>query len=73
MAYFSNGAMGSCFEDECSKCKFGNSPCPIAQVQFNYNYEAVNNPTATSILGDLVTNNGTCTMLKMFPELKKEL
>lgn len=72
MAYFSNGSEGSCFEEECSQCVFGDKACPIAEVQYMFNYDAVNNDVATAILGRLVKNNGECTMLRRFPELRKK-
>jgi|APSaa5957512622_1039677.scaffolds.fasta_scaffold221139_1 hypothetical protein len=65
MAYFSNSSDGSCFDAQCGKCKYGQSPCPIALVQMAYNYDACNNDTATKILNDLVKNDGTCEMYKM--------
>lgn len=70
MAYFSNGSEGSAFENECAGCKFGDKPCPIAWVQVDFNYEAANNAVASAILDHLVKDDGTCTMLKIFPELK---
>lgn len=70
MAYFANGSEGSYFEKECALCRFGEGPCPIAEVQFCYNYDAVNNDVATSILGALVKDDGTCSMLRRFPELR---
>ena len=66
MAYFSNSTEGSVFEHQCSLCKYGQDPCPIALVQFMYNYEACNNEVATKILNELVSNNGTCSMWKEF-------
>jgi hypothetical protein len=66
MAYFSNGTEGECFEAQCNKCKYGEKACPIYQVQFLYNYDAVNNDVATRILNHLVQNDGTCTMFKEF-------
>lgn len=66
MAYFSNGTEGMTFDHQCSLCKYGEEYCPIAFVQFNYNYDAVNNEIATKILNDLVENNGTCIMYKTF-------
>lgn len=65
MAYFSNGSEGACFDEQCAKCKYGQSPCPIALVQFMYNYDAANNKTATEILDSLVKDDGTCTMWEM--------
>lgn len=70
MAYFANGSEGDVFDNQCAICKFGDKPCPIAYVQMTYNYDAVNNDTATKILGELVMDDGTCLMLKRFPELK---
>jgi len=70
MAYFSNGSEGECFDDQCSRCKYGEDPCPIAWVQMEYNYEACNNKTARKILDYLVRNDGVCAMFTMF---KKDL
>ena len=69
MAYFANGTEGECFDNQCSICKYGEEPCPIAFVQCEYNYDACNNEVATNILNDLIKNNGTC---KMFKEFKKD-
>lgn len=65
MAYFSNSTEADCFNEQCSKCKYGEYPCPIAMVQFNYNYDACNNEIASKILNDLVKNDGSCTMFEM--------
>lgn len=65
MAYFSNGSEGMCFDDQCSRCKYGQEPCPIALVQMEYNYDACNNTTARKILDTLVKNDGTCTVFEM--------
>lgn len=70
MAYFSNGSEGECFDNQCSRCKYGNEPCPIAFVQLQFNYDAANNKTATAILDSLVKQNGDCTM---FAEFKHDL
>ena len=66
MAYFSNSSDGVHFDEQCSKCIFGEKPCPIAFVQAEYNYEACNNKIASAILNDLVKHNGTCTMFETF-------
>ena len=66
MAYFSNGSEGMCFDEQCTKCKYGEDPCPIAFAQMNWNYEACNNKTARAILDYLVKNNGECAMFKEF-------
>lgn len=66
MAYFSNGSEGMVFDEQCALCRYGNDPCPIFAVQLNYNYDACNNEIATKILNDLITNDGTCYMYKMF-------
>jgi len=66
MAYFSNSGDGAAFDEQCAKCKYGEQPCPIAFVQMQFNYEAVNNKTATEVLDALVKNDGTCTMFKTF-------
>jgi hypothetical protein len=29
MAYFANGCEGEVFDEQCAKCRFGESPCPI--------------------------------------------
>lgn len=62
MAYFSNGSV---FEEECSDCKLGQEPCPIAWVQMDNNYEACNNEVASKILDYLVSNEGVCAMKKL--------
>ncbi len=66
MAYFSNGSSGACFEEQCDECRYGKKPCPIALIQLTYNYDAVNNNTATKIMSDLIKNDGTCEMFKSF-------
>jgi len=66
MAYFSSGTAGTCFDDECEGCKYGKEACPIAFVQFEYNYDACNNKVARSILDELVKDDGTCIMKKTF-------
>ena len=68
MAYFSNSSEGSVFEYQCSKCKYGDKPCPIAWVQMDYNYEACNNKTASAILNELVKDDSTCAMFEEFKE-----
>ena len=68
MAYFSNGSEGEVFDEQCSKCKYGQKPCPIALVQYTYNNDACNNETATGILDMLIKNDGTCTMWKEFKD-----
>lgn len=65
MAYFANGSEGACFDNECANCKYGQAQCPIAYVQIQYNYDAVNNKTATEILDHLVKPNGKCTMKEL--------
>ena len=65
MAYFANGQDGSYFEEECSSCKYGQEACPIAFVQFEYNYEACNNEIASKILDKLVSDNAECSMKKL--------
>lgn len=70
MAYFSNGTEGMAFDFQCSKCKYGQEPCPIAFVQTHYNYDACNNDVATQILEKLVDDGGNCAMYK---EFKKDL
>ena len=42
MAYFANGTEGMCFDEQCSRCKYGEDACPIAFVQTMYNYDACN-------------------------------
>lgn len=62
MAYFSNSSEGDVFIAQCAKCKYGKSPCPIALVQTEYNYDAVNNSVATAILDTLIRKDGTCSV-----------
>lgn len=66
MAYFANGSEEAVFDQECSNCKYGEDACPIALVQMTYNYDACNNKTARAILNDLVKDDGTCEMKKVF-------
>ena len=66
MAYFPNGSAGEVFDEQCCKCKYGEAPCPIAYVQFTYNYRACNNEIARNILDDLISDNGDCSMYKTF-------
>ena len=68
MAYFSNSSEGEVFDEQCARCKYGTKPCPIALVQMNFNYDAVNNEVATEILNTLVKSDGTCTMHEEFKE-----
>lgn len=79
MAYFSNGTEGMVFDHQCSLCRYGEEPCPIAWVQHEYNYEQCASPVAKKILNDLVQNNGTCAMWRTFkkdfrvdPEAKEQ-
>lgn len=67
MAYFSNGSEGMVFDDQCGKCKFGLAPCPIAFIQLTYNYDQVDNKTATAIMDCLVKADGTCQMYELDP------
>ena len=66
MAYFSNGNEGMLFDEQCAKCRYGQEPCPINLAQTLYNYDAVNNDTASQILMEFVKNDGTCIMYEMF-------
>ena len=68
MAYFPNGTVGMCFDEQCCRCKYGEEPCPIYLVQSIYNYDACNNEVATKILDELVKNDGTCTVFEMAKE-----
>lgn len=72
MAYFSNGSEGEVFDFECSTCKYGKQPCPIAYVQMNFNYSACNNKIAREILDMLVSDNGECSMKKLINDTKAE-
>jgi hypothetical protein len=72
MAYFSNGSEGSCFDLQCSICKYGMDPCPIAFAQMEFNYDQLRDTTGTArkILNSLVDDGGNCAMFKAF---KKDL
>lgn len=71
MAYFSNGSEGMCFDDQCSRCRYGQMPCPIAWVQMDANYDQCKDEsgTATKILNHLVKQDGTCSMFEMDKKL----
>lgn len=68
MAYFADSTKGVCFDEQCSKCKYGLAACPIFQVQYLYNYDACNNEIARKILDHLVSDDGTCAMFERFKE-----
>lgn len=70
MAYFSNGSEGMVFDDQCTKCKFGDKPCPIAFIQMHFNYDQLKDTTGTAsnILNHLVKPDGTCTVWEMAKE-----
>ena len=68
MAYFPNSTAGEVFYAQCAKCRYGESPCPIALAQMNFNYDACNNEVATKILDSLVSNDGDCAMFKLDPD-----
>lgn len=67
MAYFSNGSEGTVFDDHCARCKYGKSPCPIAFVQMDANYDQINDTsgTARKILSHLVHDDGSCQVYEM--------
>jgi len=70
MAYFSNGSEGMVFDEECSTCKYGQDPCPIAWVQRVYNYDACNNEVASKILNEFVKDDGKCAMKEFMKKYK---
>jgi len=72
MAYFSNSSDGMKFDEQCSKCKLGELPCPIALVQNEYNYSACNNVIASEILNYLVKDTGVCSMFKFINSVKRD-
>jgi len=65
VAYFSNGTEGMIFDEECSNCIFGEKPCPIALIQFTYNYDQCRNEKVKEILDMLVNQKGECSMKRM--------
>jgi len=69
MAYFANGSEGMKFDEQCSKCICDDSACPIAWIQLEYNYEQCGNELASKILNELVSNNGECSMGRMFSKI----
>ena len=68
MAYFANGTEGMKLDESCDNCILGGTPCPVAAVQMAFNYEAVVNKTATSILNSLIHNDGTCEVQKLLSQ-----
>lgn len=66
MAYFVNSTEGEQFKKQCSRCKYGQKPCPIYQVHFFYNYDTCNNQVTRQILDDLISDNDTCAMFEEF-------
>ena len=71
MAKISNGSdpVGVNFDKQCSECEFGQLDCPIALVQYLYNYDQYKNELASEILEALVSTETGC---KMFELIKKE-
>ena len=67
MAYFSNSSDGSLFNEQCSRCRYGDRYCPIESAQSRWNYEACNNHVASAILDELVKQDGTCAMFALEP------
>ena len=67
MAYFSNSSEGDILDQQCSKCKYGQKPCPIAFAQMEYNYDQVKDKTETAskILNTLVSDKTGCLMFVM--------
>jgi len=65
MAYFSNATEGDVFVEQCTKCKYGQLPCPVALIQMEFNYDAVDNKIATAIMDILVKQDGACSVWKM--------
>lgn len=68
MAYFPNSDAGHSFDEQCGRCKYGETSCPIALAQYTFNYEACNNKTARNLLDGLVSNEGVCAMFAMDPQ-----
>jgi hypothetical protein len=66
MAYFSNGSEGMVFDEQCSICKYGDKPCPIASIQYEFNYSQNGNYIAEQIMDKLVNDDGECSMFKAF-------
>lgn len=68
MAYIPNGSCPSAerFANDCARCRYGETFCPIQHVQSVYNYEACNNVVARAILGSLVDDDGNCKVLECF-------
>ena len=72
MAYFSNSTEGAIFDEQCSRCVFGERDCPIALVQMLFNYDQVGNKTAEEIMNNLVDERGVCQMRDKFKELRTD-
>lgn len=62
MAYFANGTEGIILHNQCDKCPLGSGPCAVAAAQTFYNYDQIDNDTATAILETLVSKDGICQM-----------
>lgn len=70
MAYYSNSTEGEILDNQCSDCKFGDKPCPIAAAQLIFNYDSVGNDIAEKILNTIVSDSKGC---MMFISFKKDL
>jgi hypothetical protein len=71
MAYFSNSSECDILDSQCSRCKYGQKPCPIALAQMEYNYDQCKDETETAskVLNTIVDDKG-CVMFRTFKDLK---
>ncbi len=72
MAYFPNHSHAeSILLKQCDNCKLFDK-CPIFDVQYAYNYDAVENELASDILNHLIDNKEGCQLFKAYEEILRE-
>ena len=60
MVYFADESI---VDAQCDMCELDiDMPCPILQVQLEYNYKQVNNPDLKAAMNILINEKGICQM-----------
>lgn len=72
MAYFSNGTAGMALEEQCARCPWGQEPCEVALVHYEFNYDQVDKgqEKLRQALSILVTDDGTCQIFERVRKLQ---
>lgn len=75
MAYFPNGTAGMVLAYQCGECLHGMADgigCPIALVQFTYNYTQIGNAKLRECLEYLIDKKGDCQMKPLIDKYYNE-